>query len=87
MENYVLNPALVKSLIFPSKSTLEFPNTLKPVQIMVDVPGFAQAKAPSVVIKELLSCLGHDKRFTQLDLISAYHRVRNWEGNKWKTLP
>ncbi len=38
-----------------------------------------------LLIGEALDCLGQAKRFTQLDLTSAYHQMRIREGNKWKT--
>ena len=41
---------------------------------------------PFPLIGELLDRLGRAKRFTQLDLTSAYHRMRIREGNEWKTL-
>ena len=37
------------------------------------------------LIGELLDRLGQAKKFTQLDLTSAYHQMRIKEGNKWKT--
>ena len=37
------------------------------------------------LIGESLDRLGQAKRFTQLDLTSAYHRMRIKEGDKWKT--
>ena len=37
------------------------------------------------LIGELLNRLRRAKRFTQLDLTSAYHLMRIREGNKWKT--
>ncbi len=40
---------------------------------------------PLPLIGESLDRLGRAKRFTQLDLTSAYHRMRIQEGNKWKT--
>ncbi len=40
---------------------------------------------PFSLIEEVLDYLGQAKRFTQLDLTSAYHQMRIWEGNKWKT--
>ena len=39
-----------------------------------------------VLVSESLDCLGHAKQFTQLDLTSAYHRMRIKEDNKWKTV-
>lgn len=41
---------------------------------------------PLPLIGELLDWLGYAKRFTQLDLISAYHQMRIREGDKWKTV-
>ena len=38
-----------------------------------------------LLIGKGLDWLGRPKRFTQLDLISAYHQMRIKEGNKWKT--
>ena len=38
-----------------------------------------------LLIGEFLDCLGRAKRFTQLDLTSAYHRMKIKEGDKWKT--
>ncbi len=40
---------------------------------------------PLPLIGESLDQLGRAKRFTQLDLTSAYHRMRIREGAKWKT--
>ena len=37
------------------------------------------------LISESLDWLGRAKRFTQLDLISAYHRIRIKERDEWKT--
>ena len=37
------------------------------------------------LIGELFDQLGKLKRFTQLDLTSAYHQMRIKEGDKWKT--
>ena len=37
------------------------------------------------LIGESLDRLGRAKRFTQLDLTSAYHRMRIREGDEWKT--
>ena len=40
---------------------------------------------PLSLIGNFLNQLGCAKRFTQLDLTSAYHRMRIREGNEWKT--
>ena len=41
---------------------------------------------PLPLIGESLDWLGRAKRFTQLDLINAYYRMRIREGNEWKTV-
>ena len=40
---------------------------------------------PLPLIRDLLDWLGRAKRFTQLDLTSAYYQMRIREGDKWKT--
>ena len=40
---------------------------------------------PLPLIGKVLDQLGRAKRFTQLDLISAYYQIRIRKGNKWKT--
>ena len=40
---------------------------------------------PLPLIGESLDRLGRARRFTQLDLTSAYHRMRIREGDEWKT--
>ena len=40
---------------------------------------------PLPLISELLDRLSWAKRFTQLDLTSAYHQMRIQEGDEWKT--
>ena len=37
------------------------------------------------LISKLLNCLGRTKRFTQLDVTNAYHQMRIWKGDEWKT--
>ena len=39
---------------------------------------------PLPLIRELLDRLGKARRFTQLDLINEYHRMRIRKGDKWK---
>ena len=41
---------------------------------------------PLPLIGESLDRLGRAKRFTQLDLTNAYHRMRICEGDKWMTI-
>ena len=41
---------------------------------------------PLPLIGESLDRLGRAKRFTQLDLTSAYHRMRIRTGDEWKTV-
>ena len=41
---------------------------------------------PLSLIGKSLNCLGRAKRFTQLDLINAYHRMKIRKGDKWKTV-
>ncbi len=40
---------------------------------------------PLPLVRELLDRLGWARRFTQLDLTNAYHRMRIREGDEWKT--
>ena len=40
---------------------------------------------PLPLVGESLDRLGRARRFTQLDLTSAYHRMRIREGDEWKT--
>ena len=40
---------------------------------------------PLPLVGESLDMLGRVRRFTQLDLTSAYHRMRICKGDKWKT--
>ena len=42
-------------------------------------------KYPLSLIGELLDQLGWARRFTQLDLTNAYHRIMICEGDEWKT--
>ena len=39
---------------------------------------------PLPLVGEFLDCLGHAKQFIQLDLTSAYHRIRIKKVDKWK---
>ena len=41
---------------------------------------------PLSLIGKSLDCLGHAKRFTQLDMTNAYYQMRIRKGDKWKTV-
>ena len=57
--------------------------------LCVDYQGLNNLKIknryPLLLIEESLDRLGRARRFTQLDLTSAYHRMRIREGDEWKT--
>ncbi len=40
---------------------------------------------PLPLVEESLDRLGWARCFTQLDLTNAYHQIRIWEGDEWKT--
>ena len=48
-------------------------------------PSKSLNRYPLPLVGELLDRLGRDRRFTQLDLTSAYHRMRIREEDEWTT--
>ena len=85
---------LANGFIRPSKSTAEAPILFdrKPdgsLRFCVDYRGLnnriIKNRYPLSLIGESLDQLGWAKRFTQLVLTNAYHRMRICEGNEWKT--
>ena len=60
------------------------------LQLCVDYQGLNNLTIkdwyPLLLIGEFLDWLRQAKSFTQLDLNSAYHRMRIKEGDKWKTV-
>ena len=59
------------------------------LRLCVNYQGFnnltIKNRYPPPLIRESVNQLGQVKRFTQLDLTSAYHQMRIKEGNEWKT--
>ena len=85
---------LANGFIRPSKSPAGAPILFvgKPdgsLRLCVDYRGLnnltIKNRYPLPLIGESLDRLGRAKRFTQLDLTSAYHRMRIKEGDEWKT--
>ena len=85
---------LKTGFIRPSKSPAGAPILFdkKPdgsLRLCVDYRGLnnltIKNRYPLPLIGESLDWLGQAKRFTQLDLTSAYHRMRIKEGDEWKT--
>ena len=85
---------LKTGFIWPSKSSAIAPILFdkKPdgsLRLCVDYQGLNNLITknwyPLPLIGKSLDLLGYNKRFTQLDLTSAYHRIRIREGDKWKT--
>ena len=85
---------LKTGFIRPSKSPAGAPILFdkKPdgsLRLCVDYRGLnnltIKNRYPLPLIGESLDRLGRAKRFTQLDLSSAYHRMRIKEGDEWKT--
>ena len=85
---------LKTGFIRPSKSPADAPILFdkKPdgsLRLCVDYQGLnnliIKNPYPLPLIGKSLDRLGYAKRFTQLDLTSAYHWMRIWEGDKWKT--
>ena len=86
---------LKTGFIRPSKSPAGTPILFdkKPdgsLRLCVDYRGLnnltIKNRYPLPLIGESLDQLGQAKRFTQLDLTSAYHRMRIREGEEWKTV-
>ena len=85
---------LANGFIRPSKSPAGAPilfdrKSNDSLRLCVDYRGLnnltIKNRYPLPLIGELLDRLGRAKRFTQLDLTSAYHRMRIREGDEWKT--
>ena len=85
---------LANGFIRPSKSPAGAPILFdrKPdgsLRLCVDYRGLnnltIKNRYPLPLIGESLDRLGRAKRFTQLDLMNAYHRMRIREGDEWKT--
>lgn len=85
---------LANQFIRPSKSPAGAPILFvkKPsggLRLCVDYRGLnnitIKNRYPLPLIGESLDRLGRAKRFTQLDLTSAYHRLRIKKGDEWKT--
>ena len=85
---------LANGFIRPSKSPAGAPILFvgKPdgsLRLCVDYRGLnnltIKNRYPLPLIGESLDRLGRAKRFIQLDLTSAYHRMRIKEGDEWKT--
>ena len=93
MKTYI-ETHLKTGFIRPSKSPAGAPILFdkKPngsLRLCVDYRGLnnltIKNRYPLPLIGESLDRLGRAKRFTQLDLTSAYHQMRIKEGDKWKT--
>ena len=85
---------LANGFIRPSKSPAGAPILFDrksdgSLRLCVDYRGLnnltIKNRYPLPLIGESLDRLGRAKRFTQLDLTSAYHRMRIREGDEWKT--
>ncbi len=85
---------LANNFIRPSKSPTGAPIIFdkKPdgsLRLYMDYQGLnnltIKNRYPLSLVRELLDRLGRARRFTQLDLTNAYHRMRIREGGKWKT--
>ena len=85
---------LKNGFIKPSKSPARAPILFdkKPdgsLRLCVDYQGLnnltIKNRYPLPLVGESLDRLGRARRFTQLDLTSAYHRMRIREGDEWKT--
>ena len=85
---------LKNGFIRPSKSSAGAPILFdkKPdgsLWLCVDYRGLnnltIKNRYPLPLVGESLDWLGRARRFTQLDLTSAYHRMRIREGDEWKT--
>ena len=85
---------LANGFIRPLKSPADAPILFvcKPdgsFRLCVDYQGLnnltIKNRYPFPLIAESLDWLKRGKQFIQLDLTSAYHRMRIKEGNKWKT--
>ena len=85
---------LANGFIRPSKSPARAPILFdrKPdrsLRLCVDYWGLnnitIKNRYPLPLIGESLDRLGRARRFTQLDLTNAYHRMRIREGDEWKT--
>ena len=85
---------LANSFIYPSKSPAGAPilfnkKSDRSLRLYVNYQGLnnitIKNRYPLLLVGESFNCLSRAKQFTQLDLTSAYHRIRIKEGDKWKT--
>ncbi len=77
-----------------SSLPLELPSFLSKsldgkLRLCVDYRGLnivtIENQSPLPLISKSFDCLSRAKLFTQLDITNAYHQMRIWEGNEWKT--
>ncbi len=93
MKTYIKNN-LANGFIRPSKSPAGAPILFdkKPdasLRLCMDYRGLnnltIKNRYPLPLVGESLDRIGRARRFTQIDLTNAYHRMRIREGDEWKT--
>ena len=86
-----LKTGFIQSFISPASALIFFnPKLDGSLRLYINYKGLNNLTIKNLyllpLIGEVFNRLSWAKRFTQLDLTSAYHKMRIWENDKWKTI-